>query len=67
MRNKGSKQYSQLIHRPEEGLDLKSECIEVSAMVHLPQEWNFGSMAFLPPCLYMASIGSNSNPMFTLI
>ena len=31
-----------LIHRPEEELDLKSECILVSAMVHLPQEWNFG-------------------------
>ena len=29
-----------LIHRPEEGLDLKSECIiMVSAMMHLPQEW----------------------------
>ena len=27
-----------LIHSPEEGLDLKSECILVSAMVHLPQE-----------------------------
>ena len=24
--------------RPEEGLNLKSECIVVSAMVHLPQE-----------------------------
>ena len=27
-----------LLHRPEEGLNLKSECILVSAMVHLPQE-----------------------------
>ena len=26
---------NKLIHRPEEGLDLKSECIVVSAMVHL--------------------------------
>ena len=33
---------SNLIHRLEEGLNLKSECIVVSAMVHLPQEWNFG-------------------------
>ena len=32
-----------LIHRTEKGLNLKSECILVSAMVHLPQEWNFGS------------------------
>ena len=30
--------YYKLIHRPEEGLDLKSECILVSATVHLPQE-----------------------------
>ena len=27
-----------LIHRPEEGLDLKSECILLSAMVHVSQE-----------------------------
>ena len=25
---------------PEEALDSQSECILVSAMVHLPQEWN---------------------------
>ena len=31
------------IYRPEEGLYLKFECILVSAMVHLPQELNFGS------------------------
>ena len=29
---------NKLIHRPEEGLDLKSECVVVSEMVHLPQE-----------------------------
>ena len=29
---------TKLIHRPEEGLNFKSECILVSAMVHLPQE-----------------------------
>ena len=28
--------------RPEEGSNLKSECVLVSAMVHLTQEWNFG-------------------------
>ena len=28
--------------RPEEGLNLKSECILVSAMVYLHQKWNFG-------------------------
>ena len=40
MRNKGSTQYNitKLIHRPEKGLNLKSECIVVSAMVHLPQK-----------------------------
>ena len=29
---------TKLIHRPEKELNLKSECILVSAMVHLPQE-----------------------------
>ena len=29
---------TKLIHRPDEGLNLKCECILVSAMVHLPQE-----------------------------
>ena len=29
---------TKLIHRSEKGLDLKSEYILVSAMVHLPQE-----------------------------
>ena len=33
-----SRLYGKLIHRPEEGLNLKSECILVSAMVHLSQE-----------------------------
>ena len=40
---KDRRNITKLIHRPEKGLNLKSECILVSAMVHLPQEWNFGS------------------------
>ena len=35
---KGSRNINKLIHRTEEELDLKFECILVSAMVHLPQE-----------------------------
>ena len=37
-----------IIHRPEEALDIQSELIFVNGMVHLPQEWNFGTPITLP-------------------
>ena len=35
----GLVQYN-IIHRPEEALDIHSELIFIIGMVHLPQEWN---------------------------
>ena len=37
-----------IIHRPEEALDIRSELIFVNGMVYLPQEWNFGRSTTLP-------------------
>ena len=34
---------SMVIHRLEEELDIQSELIFVNSMVHLPQEWTFGT------------------------
>ena len=39
------------MHRPEKGSNLESESILVSAMVHLPQEWNFGSQTSMESVL----------------
>ena len=36
------------MHRPEESLEIQSDWLFVSVMVHLPKEWNFGASTILP-------------------
>ena len=39
---------NKLIRRPEEALDIQPELIFINGMVHLLQEWNFGTPTTLP-------------------
>ena len=44
----GIREEHKLIQRPEGTLHIKSDWIFVNGMVHLPQEWNFGTPTILP-------------------
>ena len=37
-----------VVHRPEEALDIQSDWMFVNGMVHLPQEWSFGTPTSYP-------------------
>ena len=56
-----------LIHRPEEVLDIQSELIFVNGMVHLPQEWNFRTPTTLPsPATPSSSLTATHQAIFPL-
>ena len=54
-----------IIHRPEEALDIQSELIFVNGMVHLPQEWNIGTPTILPlPATPPSSLTASPETIF---
>ena len=58
------KNINQYNTQAKEALDIQSELIFVICMVHLPQEWNFGSPTILPSLATPPSPRSDSRSDF---